>query len=689
MFASRWLSFACAVCTAASPVLAGVTGENVAVVVNAASIDSITVANHYVSLRHVPANNVIWLDDVPEGNSVSLNDFRDRILKPLLEKINAKQIAAQIQVVAYSAGFPTAVQIGEHTKRLTDPNQKKYQTPTASINSLTYFYRFVLSDSSDYLGWASNQYARGRFARHFVNPFAGEKRKQFTAAESAARDGDHTRAAESFEALADEYPTLSPLHILAAEHWLAADEELKALQQLDKAVASGWADRRHLTESDTFRDVFNAEDPDSLSPRKQRLLDAMEDVPVVNQGPMPFAAALEWTASGHPVPPKSGAIPYLLSCVLAVVHPNGNTLDEAIAVLQLAAKADHTFPNGVFGFAKTADVRVTTREPLYGDAIAWLLSRKQDVEIFPSSLPDSDKTYVGMMLGSAGLSLESRKWSFAPGALAENLTSLGGAFETKSQTKLTELLSAGAAISSGAVAEPYALVPKFPTPMIYPYYCEGVTAIEAFYLSVTSPYQLLIVGDPICQPFARPPNDLIRIETAPQVGTQGEPKTAPQPSAIEVHWQALPDSPVSSPVAEFQLYVLGKLFATAPPVPNMKINLPDELAGMVDCRVVMTGRHPTRPAIATRAQLKVGGDRILPKIQRLRKQDQSRWTVFVDCPGADRMEVMHLGRTIAEFDGDASRLTFTPEKIGNGPVRLQAIAYQGEQTIFGDVFQSP
>ena len=42
-------------------------------------------------------------------------------------------------------------------------------------------------------------------------------------------------------------------------------------------------------------------------------------------------------------------------------------------------------------------------------------------------------------------------------------------------------------MSSGTVAEPYALQFKFPLPMMYGYYAKGVSAIEAFYLSVTSP----------------------------------------------------------------------------------------------------------------------------------------------------------------------------------------------------------
>ncbi len=71
------------------------------------------------------------------------------------------------------------------------------------------------------------------------------------------------------------------------------------------------------------------------------------------------------------------------------------------------------------------------------------------------------------------------------------------------QTKLTEYLRYGAAGGSGAVYEPYSIQAKFPHPMIHAHYAAGVTLAEAFYLSITGPYQMLIVGDPLCQPFAR------------------------------------------------------------------------------------------------------------------------------------------------------------------------------------------
>lgn len=679
MIMKRCLFVAIAFSTLAPIASGGITSENVAVIVNASSVDSITVANHYVALRDVPSGNVIWLDDVPAGNSISLDAFRDQILKPLLEKINERKIAAQIQVVAYSAGFPTGVNIASHTKQLTDPAQKKYQTPTASINSLTYFYRYLLSDAPGYLGWTSNQYARGKFRRHFVNPFAGDNGKEFDAAKTAANEGDFAKAAEMFESLAIDFPTMSPLRILAAENWILAEEEQKGIEQLESAVVAGWASRRHLTDQSPLRETFDVAEGSSLTSRKARIVNSLQDVPITNQGPIPFASSLEWTSSGHAVPNGSGAIPYMLSCVLAVVHPNGNTLEEAVTILTRAAGADRTFPKGTFGFAKTGDVRVTTREPLYVDALAWLLSRDQVVEIFPSALPLNDKRYVGMMLGAANLPLAKREWSFVPGAIAENLTSLGGAFNTKSQTKLTALLNAGAAMSSGAVAEPYSLVPKFPTPMIYPYYCEGVTAIEAFYLSVTSPYQLLIVGDPLCQPFARAPNDLIQIES--------DPPSDSKTGTIRFRWQPFPDTPQSSPTKAIGLYVLDRMVAITRPTKNIQLNLPKELRGMIDCRAVMIGRHPTEPAITVRQRINFGNEESLPVIQRLRKEDTTQLTLFVDCPAADGIDVMHLGRSVAKIEGESSKITLNPETVGRGPVQLEAVARRDGRVIHGDLFE--
>ncbi|GBE45154.1 hypothetical protein BMS3Bbin11_00234 [bacterium BMS3Bbin11] len=89
-----------------------------------------------------------------------------------------------------------------------------------------------------------------------------------------------------------------------------------------------------------------------------------------------------------------------------------------------------------------------------------------------------------------------------PGAIADSFTSYGGDFDKIQQTKLTEFLRQGAAGSSGAVTEPYNFPQKFPLPLMHYYYAMGSSLAEAWYQAVASPYQTILVGDPLAQPFA-------------------------------------------------------------------------------------------------------------------------------------------------------------------------------------------
>ncbi|HUU91976.1 MAG TPA: hypothetical protein VM238_12295, partial [Phycisphaerae bacterium] len=63
---------------------AGGGPENVAVVVNADSWASLAVANEYVALRRIPPGHVIYLSSLPSFERVTVDDFRSRILMPVL-----------------------------------------------------------------------------------------------------------------------------------------------------------------------------------------------------------------------------------------------------------------------------------------------------------------------------------------------------------------------------------------------------------------------------------------------------------------------------------------------------------------------------------------------------------------------------------------------------------------------------
>ncbi|MEM8667876.1 MAG: hypothetical protein AAGG48_10195 [Planctomycetota bacterium] len=471
--------------------------EHVVVVVNESSVASRTVAKAYVRARGIPPENTISLNDVPAGLKVSLEDFQAKILMPVLKEIESKGLASRTRVIAYSAGFPTSVNVSKHHQRLDDDQLKKYQKPTASITGLTYLYQFLLADSANYLGFGSNLYARGSFERHFVSPFMrGPEKDAFDAAMSSLNDGDDQQAAESFEELLRQHPRMSPIAVRAAECRSRLGETAAAERLVRQAILSGWSSARYLRESDSLESI-------SRSDRLKSLVDRLDDYPTSMQGPIEFSSRFGWANNGHPHARSDRGVRYMMSCMLAVVHERGSNIEEAIDVLDRSSKSDESNPKGKFWFAVTKDIRTKTRFPAVGNAIEWLRHLQHDADLVHAVMPSQESDCVGLMLGTPSMPLGSRSWTFVPGAISENLTSLSAAFGTKSQSKITELLHAGAALSGGAVAEPYSIPNKFPSPMLYGYYATGLSGIEAFYLSITSPYQYLIVGDPLVRPFSK------------------------------------------------------------------------------------------------------------------------------------------------------------------------------------------
>ena len=153
-----------------------------------------------------------------------------------------------------------------------------------------------------------------------------------------------------------------------------------------------------------------------------------------------------------------------------------------------------------------SDIRARTRRPMFEPTVKRLQELGVRAEIVQGSLPQGRDDVMGLVAGSAGFDWPSSKSRILPGAICEHLTSFGGVMlENAGQTPLTEFLRHGAALSSGTVTEPYAIAAKFPLPFLHVYYAQGCSAAEAFYQSLSGPYQLLIVGDPLCAPWASRP----------------------------------------------------------------------------------------------------------------------------------------------------------------------------------------
>ena len=96
--------------------------ENVLLVINSQSPDSLCIANHYAALRHIPPNNFLYLNWDPKAENTDVDTFREKILKPVLMAAMSPNHdqpipGRQIDYVIYSSGFPWGIQIGKDLKK--------------------------------------------------------------------------------------------------------------------------------------------------------------------------------------------------------------------------------------------------------------------------------------------------------------------------------------------------------------------------------------------------------------------------------------------------------------------------------------------------------------------------------------------------------------------------------------------
>ncbi|WP_222435892.1 hypothetical protein [Rubripirellula tenax] len=663
--ATLFLSFGLAIALAGQT-LAGIGPENVVVVVNAKSLISRTVANHYVHLRDIPIANVILLDDVPTGLAMTLEDFKAKILKPVLAEVDARKIANHVRVIAYSADFPTAVDVRSDIDKLPADGLKKIQLPTASITGVTSLYQFVLSDNPSYIDLGSNLYARGNMDRHFLNPFMDtERRDKFNQAKQDLVDEKFAEAGKQFSEIFEQSPTQAPIAIMAAEAYASAEDSENAEAMLVKALKAGWQSATYLTRSETLGPIIADE-------KYKAVLAQLSDHPLVAQGPVGFSGDVAWMGNGTASRESSDGVRYLLSCMLGVVHARGNTLEEAVEVLQRASTADRTYPDANFWFSLTADVRTTTRKPGMTDALLWLGHGKHKASIFRKTMPSETDDCVGLMLGTPTMVLLGKPFTFVPGAISENLTSYSAAFGTSSQTKMTELLQAGAAMTSGPVAEPFALQAKFPVPMMYGYYASGVSAIEAFYLSIQSPYQSLIVGDPITQPFARPPRGRFNFAVVDKLTGEKLLRLSYAPDNVV-------ESDRRTTLGLVELYIDGKLVRVLPPMKSIEMGVAGAPPGFMELRTAVVGNDATQPRLSQSHWMKLVSSELVP-VGSVSSDGNS---VTCKAIGAERIEWRLFGRELESTDGETSAYTPDRSVLGSGPLLLQPWAIKGEQRIPG------
>jgi len=357
------------------------------------------------------------------------------------------------------------------------------------------------------------------------------------------------------------------------------------------AQVNGFASRSLIEKDAAFQEIID-------DPVFVKILQQMEDLPSGLLPTRSFSGQSYWGKNGWPNGSDQQGERYILSTVLAVTGKNQSSVEDSIARLEASAKADGSKPSGLVYFANHKDVRSRTRSGQFKFAAAELKSLGREASVDRAIYPRNKDRVIGATLGSMVIDWKKSGSRFLPGAICDNFTSYGGWWKKTEQTQLSKYLDAGAAGACGAVYEPYAIAAKFPTARWHAHYARGCTLAESFYQSVSGPFQLLIVGDPLCCPFG----------DFPKFKVEGLEPDAIVNESFELEIRASEDSPA---IRSYGLYYDGVFSASIKNPERFTVAIDGMSNGPHEVRIVGVADTPTanRTSLRIEFEVKKGDDR--------------------------------------------------------------------------------
>ncbi|MBE3028121.1 TIGR03790 family protein [Janthinobacterium sp. BJB1] len=176
-------------------------------------------------------------------------------------------------------------------------------------------------------------------------------------------------------------------------------------------------------------------------------------------------------------------------------------VEEAKAVVDRGAVSGFAVPTASAYYLRTSEAARNSRAPFFPPA-GEVRQRKLSIKNMAADSLEGARDIMVYQTGMAKVP-KLATLHFLPGALADHLTSFGGDLQGTAQMSSQRWLEAGATASYGTVSEPCNYWQKFPNPtVLLRRYLAGVTAVEAYWGSVSWPAQGLFIGDPLAAPYA-------------------------------------------------------------------------------------------------------------------------------------------------------------------------------------------
>ena len=532
-----------------------------------------------------------------------------------------------------------------------------------SITGLTYLYQFVFADREHAPPGSYALPGNNRYFRRLVAPSKGPaptdaQMSRLREAARLVRSESWTDAEATLRPLVQEWPDSAEAHCYLALCQAHRGDLDAAVQSLQRAAECGWGNWRAWEENEAFAPLWN----------RKEFKEAVEKSKAVIEDVAPslgFRNTDGWNARGERTA-SAKDLRYLLSVMLAVTSGRGNSVPEALDALRAAAGAAGTRPKGTFYFMRNENIRSTARDWLFPSAVAKLRAMGLAAELEDGIVPMDKPDVMGAVIGAAEYDWKASGSKILPGAICEDFTSAGGILTVGAgQTPLTSLIACGAAGSSGTVAEPLAIEEKFPSPFIHVHYARGCTLAEAFYQSVATPYQLLIVGDPLCAPWREQPDVVIEGLAAGQTVAG---RFSLKPSA----------APLSTvPVQGFEFYMDGLYRGRLTPGQSAGGDAKQMLEGYHEVRVVAITGRLLEERTSTTVPFTVDTSGRQWAISGPEK-GEAPWDrparVQAEFAGAAEIQFFHNLRLVGVVHGEKGAAEIDPGFLGQGPCRIQCVA---------------
>jgi uncharacterized protein (TIGR03790 family) len=178
---------------------------------------------------------------------------------------------------------------------------------------------------------------------------------------------------------------------------------------------------------------------------------------------------------------------------------------KAKALIDRGIASDGTAPSGTAYLMHTSDQVRNVRSVFY-PGIVEVFGSRFGISVIKADVLENKSDVMFYFTGLTHVKkLETNQ--FLPGAIADHLTSVGGALTDSFQMSSLRWLEAGATGSYGTVVEPCNFPQKFPHPgIVMNAYLAGDTLLEAYWKSVAEPGQGIFIGEPLARPYASPLN---------------------------------------------------------------------------------------------------------------------------------------------------------------------------------------